>query len=143
MPIGNCENCDRKNVPVRHIELTYCGDTTQCYLCTGDTDPDPYGELELPRPLDAVDNIRSGNVQAAGHAPVGERAEEIPGVFSLSERREKSKPSHIICIGLESLRQLSKQGMIWSEEHQCGVIAADDLFGADLSAITTGNGRNG
>lgn len=49
MPIGNCDNCDRKNVPVAHYETIH-GDTTQCFICTADPwvkdpDPDPYGEL--------------------------------------------------------------------------------------------------
>lgn len=43
--IGNCDNCDRQSVPVRHLTGTYCGDTTQCYICQGDI-ADPYGELE-------------------------------------------------------------------------------------------------
>lgn len=45
MAIGTCDNCSRENVPVSHLEGTYCGDTTQCFLCQGDSDPDPYGEL--------------------------------------------------------------------------------------------------
>ncbi len=46
MAIGTCDNCDRRDVPVSHLEGTYCGDTTQCFLCQGDTDPDPYCELD-------------------------------------------------------------------------------------------------
>jgi hypothetical protein len=42
MAIGTCDNCDRRGVPVRCIDDV----TTQCFLCTGDTDPDPYGEME-------------------------------------------------------------------------------------------------
>lgn len=49
MAIGNCDCCDRKNVPVTHHETDYerghVGDVTQCYVCAGDV-PDPYGELE-------------------------------------------------------------------------------------------------
>lgn len=47
--IGSCDNCSRRNVPVRHIDSPHAGDTTQCYVCTGDIDPDPYGELERQR----------------------------------------------------------------------------------------------
>ena len=43
--IGSCDNCNRQNVPVHHFAETYCGETTQCFLCQGDTDPDPYSEL--------------------------------------------------------------------------------------------------
>ena len=46
MTIGTCDNCSRENVPVSHLEGTYCGDTTQCFLCQGDGDEDPYGEIE-------------------------------------------------------------------------------------------------
>lgn len=49
MSIGNCDCCDRKNVPVRHHETDYerghVGDVTQCYVCAGDV-PDPYGEMD-------------------------------------------------------------------------------------------------
>jgi hypothetical protein len=44
--IGTCDNCDRQNIPVSHLDGTYCGDTTQCFLCQGDSDADPYGEFE-------------------------------------------------------------------------------------------------
>lgn len=46
MTIGTCDNCNRPHVPVINFKDTYCGDTTQCFLCQGDTDPDPFGELE-------------------------------------------------------------------------------------------------
>ena len=42
--IGNCDNCDRTNVPVSNGQFCGC-DTTQCYVCQGDV-LDPYGELE-------------------------------------------------------------------------------------------------
>lgn len=45
--IGTCENCDRENVPVSHCRMSDM-ETTQCFLCQGDTDPDPHGELEGP-----------------------------------------------------------------------------------------------
>lgn len=45
MSIGACDNCDRQNVPVSSGQFCGC-DTTQCFVCQGDTDPDPYGELE-------------------------------------------------------------------------------------------------
>lgn len=45
MAIGSCDNCGRNNVPVSNG--VSCGmETTQCYLCQGDDDPDPYGELD-------------------------------------------------------------------------------------------------
>ena len=43
--IGACDNCSRDNVPVSHG--FFCGmETTQCYLCQGEDDPDPYCELD-------------------------------------------------------------------------------------------------
>lgn len=43
--IGSCDNCDRQNVPVSHGFA--CGmETTQCYICQGEVDPDPHGEME-------------------------------------------------------------------------------------------------
>lgn len=47
MSIGSCDCCDRQNVPVAHLTETYCGDVTACYICQGDDDPDPYGEVAL------------------------------------------------------------------------------------------------
>ncbi len=47
MAIGNCDCCDRCDVPVSHLTGTYCGDVTACYLCQGDDDADPYGEMEI------------------------------------------------------------------------------------------------
>jgi hypothetical protein len=46
--IGNCDACDRKNVPVSNCNSS-SGETTQCFLCQGDTDPDPYCEVEHDR----------------------------------------------------------------------------------------------
>jgi hypothetical protein len=42
--IGNCDNCDRQNVPVSNGQFCGC-DTTQCFICQHDV-ADPYGELE-------------------------------------------------------------------------------------------------
>ena len=54
MAIGTCDNCSRENVPVSHLEGTYCGDTTQCFLCQGENVPDPYGEFEQTEAHDVV-----------------------------------------------------------------------------------------
>lgn len=45
MAIGNCDCCDRENVPVANL-VAYGIDTTACFICQGDDDADPYGELE-------------------------------------------------------------------------------------------------
>lgn len=48
--IGNCDCCDRENIPVSHFKPTFAyPEGVACYLCQGDTDPDPYGELEMIR----------------------------------------------------------------------------------------------
>lgn len=44
--IGSCDNCGKQNVPVKHYSETYCGETTQCFICTGWGEPDPFCELE-------------------------------------------------------------------------------------------------
>ena len=49
MSIGSCDCCNRQNVPVSFSawDQNNVGcDTTACYLCCGDTDPDPYGEMD-------------------------------------------------------------------------------------------------
>lgn len=47
--IGSCDCCDRQNVPISNFRADQTSaqcETAACYLCQGDTDPDPYGELE-------------------------------------------------------------------------------------------------
>ena len=41
--IADCETCDRNQVPCKS-----CQDSQRaiCFICDGDSDPDPYGELE-------------------------------------------------------------------------------------------------
>jgi hypothetical protein len=46
MPIGNCDCCDRRNVPGRVVRECP-GEPFACYVCQGD-DVDPYCELEEP-----------------------------------------------------------------------------------------------
>lgn len=40
--IGNCDACDRQNVPVSKVNVP--GEPTACFLCQGDSNPDPYCE---------------------------------------------------------------------------------------------------
>lgn len=51
--IGTCECCDRQNVPVSHIDTVFGIEAFACYLCLGETDLDPYGELQEKRGSDA------------------------------------------------------------------------------------------
>ena len=47
--IGNCDCCDRQDVPIRHFEAgeTNAGcETTACFICQGDNEVDPYGEMD-------------------------------------------------------------------------------------------------
>lgn len=49
MSIGACDICNRQSVPVTHFwpDANNTGiETTACYLCIGDDDADPYGELK-------------------------------------------------------------------------------------------------
>lgn len=43
--IGSCDCCERTNVPISRGEVTGI-ETYACFICQGDTDPDPYGEME-------------------------------------------------------------------------------------------------
>jgi hypothetical protein len=46
--IGSCDCCDRKSVPVCHFgsdETSAQCETTACFICQGDTEIDPYGEM--------------------------------------------------------------------------------------------------
>lgn len=45
MSIGNCDCCPRINVPGAVINCP--GEPFACFICQGDTDPDPYGEQEV------------------------------------------------------------------------------------------------
>ncbi len=45
--IGGCEVCDRWNVPISHVTTGFGVDVFVCYMCRGETDSDPYCELEL------------------------------------------------------------------------------------------------
>jgi hypothetical protein len=43
--IGTCDCCERPNVPLSHC-MPYGIETYACYLCRGEDNLDPYGELE-------------------------------------------------------------------------------------------------
>lgn len=44
MSIGNCDCCDRRNVPGSVVNCP--GEPFACHICQGDSDPDPYGEFD-------------------------------------------------------------------------------------------------
>jgi len=44
MAIGNCDCCDRIDVPGSVVDCP--GEPFACFICQGDSDPDPYCELE-------------------------------------------------------------------------------------------------
>jgi hypothetical protein len=47
--IGACDICSRQNVPVSHFRADQTSaqcETSACFLCQGEDDPDPYGEIE-------------------------------------------------------------------------------------------------
>lgn len=67
--IGSCDICDRQNVPVGHSHATSAHpEASVCFLCRGETDPDPYGELaeiesnprEMERVMDCKYRSHSG-----------------------------------------------------------------------------------
>jgi hypothetical protein len=45
MAIGNCDCCDRTNVPGSVVNCP--GEPFACFICQGDDDADPYGEREI------------------------------------------------------------------------------------------------
>lgn len=47
-------------------------------------------------------------------------------------------PTHILCIGWDTIRRLAKDGAIWDAEHECGIVAADDLFAFDFTEYRYG-----
>lgn len=52
--IAACDICDRQNVPVANFHPTALyPETSACFLCQGEDDPDPYGELEALKPASA------------------------------------------------------------------------------------------
>lgn len=47
MTIANCDCCDRQAVPVSHFSATFAHpEALCCFVCQGEDDPDPYGEME-------------------------------------------------------------------------------------------------
>lgn len=47
--IGACDCCDRQEVPLSHLNMDGIGgcESFVCYICQGETDPDPYCEVEM------------------------------------------------------------------------------------------------
>lgn len=56
--IGSCDCCDRQNVPLSHFVDDY-SDEWVCFICQGEDEVDPYGELE-GSPAWRRDNGRDG-----------------------------------------------------------------------------------
>ena len=106
MPIGNCDNCQRENVPVSHFNLSYCGDTTACFLCCGDDNPDPYGELDdmtikIPNPFEALNRPNPFKP-----APMPNPFEQV--LTEIAEIRE-AKPADFIEMRRPKLRDILTQ----------------------------------
>lgn len=53
--IGNCDCCNRENVPVGRFNATSAyPEGVACFICRGDDDPDPFGELDNPPGLSGI-----------------------------------------------------------------------------------------
>jgi hypothetical protein len=73
--IGNCDCCDRREIPVGKIEA-YGIETVACYICQAhgaDPDPDPYGEMDsnpCPYAIDGclLENQEIGPCLCAQHS---------------------------------------------------------------------------
>ena len=57
--IGNCDACERKNVPVSNVRSS-SGETTQCFICQGGSDADPFCELSHDRDGKIIGDDDSG-----------------------------------------------------------------------------------
>ena len=45
--IGNCDCCERTNVPVARFNAAAAHpEGVACFICQGENDSDPYGEIE-------------------------------------------------------------------------------------------------
>ncbi|SEE52805.1 hypothetical protein [Bradyrhizobium lablabi] len=56
--IGNCDCCDREQVPVSHFNATAAHpEGVACWICLGEDDIDPYGELSPKAPDDLLGEI--------------------------------------------------------------------------------------
>lgn len=45
--IGSCDLCNRQSVPVSHFNECYAHpEAWACFICQGDDDADPYGEMD-------------------------------------------------------------------------------------------------
>jgi hypothetical protein len=51
---------------------------------------------------------------------------------------QPSKPSHVMCIGWQTIKRLAAGESVWFEDLQCGAVAADDLWGANIDRIIAG-----
>lgn len=54
--IGNCDACDRKNVPVSKVNAP--GEPIACFICQGDSDPDPFWEEGQATLTDRLNDLR-------------------------------------------------------------------------------------
>lgn len=63
--IGDCDVCNRRDVPVATVLVP--GEPRACFLCQGDSDPDPYGELKVMTPaqyIKAIEKLGLNQVEA-------------------------------------------------------------------------------
>ena len=64
-------------------------------------------------------------------APAAPRSERATS--ERSERREgEPAKSHTVCIGWTTIQRVAKEGAVWFEDAGVGLVAADDLFHADV-----------
>lgn len=83
--IGNCDCCDRTNVPLSLVNATSLHpEAVACFICQGDSDPDPYGELET------IERARLGIDGNCGFALLGLNLQEGEAEFEVIDTTEPS-----------------------------------------------------
>jgi hypothetical protein len=70
MAIGNCDCCDRLNVPGSVVDCP--GEPFACFICQGDI-PDPYGEIDPPEIDDVTTSINVRDCDRIALPEIGRR----------------------------------------------------------------------
>jgi hypothetical protein len=91
MAIGNCDCCDRTNVPGTVVNCP--GEPFACHICQGDEDADPYSETEIEQACPDCNGDRGwetyrGNWQECRTCDTTGRVFEQPRLVNLDDLSE-------------------------------------------------------
>lgn len=94
MAIGACDICDRQNVPVSPFGATAAHpETSAFFLCQGENNPDPYGELEEelpPSPLTEEQRVWLRLLETWAAVSPSSIGSERPWIGNQSKRHRKT-----------------------------------------------------